>query len=350
MINVLITGVGGGGVGEQLTKAIRLSDNQYKIIGTDVTPISKGFKEVDFAYVVPRANADNYIEVILEICKKHNIKAFFSGYEAELQILASNKKIFEKEGIYVFVNKKELLDICLDKTKTVDFLAENGFYFPKSQTVNTLQDIEKINYFPIVLKPSTGGGGSMNVMIAQNKSELELFSVFLLKIYSSFIAQEYVGTPEHEYTVGLLFDKDSNYINSIALKRQINAGLSCRLRIPNNTSNVSLGKNLVISSGISQGEFGHYPIVTEQCTEIAKKIKAIYSINLQCRLVEDKVYLFEINPRFSGTTSLRAMVGYNEPDLLIRKEILGETITPNFKYKYAHIVRGLKEEVFFTKV
>ena len=34
--------------------------------------------------------------------------------------------------------------------------------------------------------------------------------------------------------------------------------------------------------------------------------------------------MFEINPRFSGTTSLRAMVGYNEPDVLIRHHVLGE--------------------------
>ncbi len=348
MINVLVTGIGGGGVGEQLIKALRLSAYNYTIIGTDITNISKGFKEVDFAYVVPKATQPNYIETILEISRKHNIKVIFSGYEAELQLLADNADVFRKEGIHLFVNPKDVLNICLDKTKTIHFLAKNNFYFPKSHAISKIEDIANIDYFPNVLKPSIGGGGSMNVMIAQNKGELELFASFLLKIYPQFIVQEYVGTPEHEYTVGVLFDKDSNYINAIALKRQISSGLSCRLRVPNYSSNQSLGNSLVISSGISQGEFGHFPAVTAQCSEIAKTLKANYSINLQCRLVDDKVYIFEINPRFSGTTSLRAMVGYNEPDVLIRKEVLGEKITPNFPYNYAHIVRGLKEEVFFT--
>jgi carbamoyl-phosphate synthase large subunit len=65
--------------------------------------------------------------------------------------------------------------------------------------------------------------------------------------------------------------------------------------------------------------------------------------------VNDKVYLFEINPRFSGTTSLRAMVGFNEPDLLIRKHILNEPIKPNFSFQYAKVVRGLDEVVFYNE-
>ena len=188
----------------------------------------------------------------------------------------------------------------------------------------------------------------MNVMIAQSFDELQLFASYLLKIYPEFIAQEYIGTPEHEYTVGVLFDMHGTYINAIALRRSILGGLNCRIKVPNATGNKSLGPTLAISSGVSQGEFGSYEDVLQQCVAIAKALKATCSVNLQCRLVEGKVYLFEINPRFSGTTSLRAMVGYNEPDLLIRKHILNEKVQTGFEYRYANIVRGLKEEVFYS--
>lgn len=348
MINVLITGIGGGGVGEQLIKALRLSQHKYIIIGTDITPISKGFNEVDSAYVVPRANDVNYIDELLKICKQHNIKALFPGSEPELKIISLNKEKFEAAGCRVFINPGNVLDICLDKNKTVEFLKTNNFNYPKSYTIKSIKDIDGITIFPLVLKPSIGGGGSMNVMIAQSPDELQLFASYLLKIYSEFIAQEYVGTSDDEYTVGVLFDKDGIYINAIALRRSISGGLNCRIKVPNNTKNKTLGPALLISSGISQGEFGDYKPVLEQCIEIAKKLKATCSVNLQCRLVEGKVYLFEINPRFSGTTSLRAMVGYNEPDVLIRKHILNEHVETGFAYQYAKIVRGLKEEIFFT--
>ena len=53
--------------------------------------------------------------------------------------------------------------------------------------------------------------------------------------------------------------------------------------------------------------------------------------------------VFEINPRFSGTTSLRAMAGYNEPDVLIRRHVLNEAIEPHFAYRSGVILRGLSE-------
>ena len=68
-------------------------------------------------------------------------------------------------------------------------------------------------------------------------------------------------------------------------------------------------------------------------------------INIQCRFVAGEVIPFEINPRFSGTTSLRALAGYNEPDVLVRRDVLGEQIETYFRYRDVLILRGLKENV-----
>ena len=348
-VKVLVTGIGGGGVGQQIIKALRYAKNDYVIYGTDITSISKGFNTVDYPFVVPRANDGDYIITIIKICKKHGVKAIFPGSEVEIDMFNINREIFQENNILVFINSEEVLDICMDKEKTISFLERHSFCFPKTFSISSVSDIETVNIFPLVLKPSQGAGGSMNVLIAQNKNELKLFSIFLLKIYSKFIAQEYVGTPDEEFTVGVLFDQEGSYINTIALRRDLSGGLNCRLRIPNTSSKKELGENLVISSGISQGEFGDFRSVIDQCNEIAIKLKPNSAINLQCRLVNDKVYLFEINPRFSGTTSLRAMVGFNEPDLLIRKHILNEPIKSNFSFQYAKVVRGLDEVVFYNE-
>ena len=59
-----------------------------------------------------------------------------------------------------------------------------------------------------------------------------------------------------------------------------------------------------------------------------------------------KVKVFEINPRFSGTTSIRAIVGYNEPDILLRRHLLNDrSIEPDFEYSEALILRNLVEVV-----
>jgi carbamoyl-phosphate synthase large subunit len=152
-----------------------------------------------------------------------------------------------------------------------------------------------------------------------------------------------VGTADAEFTVGILFGQDGAYLNSIAVKRIIGNALSVRSSAPNRTGRTDLGERLVVSSGVSQGTVGRWPEVTRQCEAIAKALRPTAPINIQCRLVDGRVIPFEINPRFSGTTSLRAMAGYNEPDVLIRRDVLGETIEPNFPYREMTIMRSLSE-------
>jgi len=195
----------------------------------------------------------------------------------------------------------------------------------------------------VVVKPSVGGGGSANVFIAQTRDELLAFGTHLLTIYPRFVVQEYVGTPEDEYTVGVLFSQDGSFLNSIAVKRVLGTALSTRARVSNRTARTELGPVLLISSGVSQGRIGHWPEVTGQCEVIAKALKPCGPVNIQCRLVNGKVVVFEINPRFSGTTSMRAMVGYNEPDVLIRKDVFGENIAERFEYREGTIMRALSE-------
>ena len=69
---VLITGVGGGGHGEQILKALKLAKTHYTIIGADMSHLSMGLLEVDLPYIVPPATHPDYIDVILKICKKLN--------------------------------------------------------------------------------------------------------------------------------------------------------------------------------------------------------------------------------------------------------------------------------------
>lgn len=342
-ISVLITGVGGGGVGEQIYKCLRLSGHSYNIIGCDMSRTSKGLKLVDYSYLVPKATDEPYIENVLKICKKHDVKVLFCGSEPELKVLSKNREEFEDRGIYVPLNSQELIDVCMDKHRTMEFLKKEGFAVQKYWEISREDEIEQIKLFPVVLKPSIGGGGSVNTFIAQDKEELITFTRYLLQIYDQFLAQEYVGDVEHEYTVGVLHNADGRYINSIAVRKSILNGLSNKTKIANRTSRKDLGDILAISSGISQGMIGRFEEVTVPSRKIAKTLGATASINVQCRLYNGQMYVFEINPRISGTSSLRALVGYNEPDIFIREKIFGEHIDSDFEYKSGYIARGLDE-------
>lgn len=340
---VMVTAVGGGGNGEQLVKALRQSDLDYTIVGTDVTRHSKGLYEVDHSYLVPPANHPDYLDEITAICGNHGVRALFHGSEPELKRLSAARSTFDDLGIFLPMNLPSVVDLCMDKLRCSEQLAEQGFSVPRWRRVRAMQDLAGLDLLPAVLKPSVGGGGSNNLFLAQTEAEAITFAEYLLSIYPEFIIQEYVGTPESEFTVGVLHTMDGEFVNSIAIRRHLGTAISTRIRVSNTSGREELGPTLVVSSGYSHGDIGRFPEVTEVCERIAKHLDARGAINIQCRLVGDEVYVFEINPRFSGTTSLRALVGYNEPDLLVRHHVLGEPIQTGFPYREGTILRGLSE-------
>lgn len=340
-IRVLVTGVGGGGNGEQLVKALRAAKTNYRIIGADMTPLSKGLFLTDEHVILPPASAPDYLDALLHACRAFRVDALFTGSEPELKRVSAVQDAIRAEGIFLPMNPARVIETCMDKSKTMAFLDAHGFAYPHTVTIRSSEDLARVPWFPAVLKPSIGGGGSANTFLAQDADELRLFGEWMLRIYSEFIVQQYVGNAECEYTVGVLCDMDGKLINSIAVKKNILSALSCRMKIKSRFRD----ELLVISNGITQGAIGRYDDVTAQCEEIALALGTRSAINIQLRFVDGKANVFEINPRYSGTSSFRAMVGYNEPDILIRKHLLGEAIEPHFAYREGVILRGL-DEVF----
>lgn len=344
-IPVMVTGVGGGGHGEQILKALRLADTGYWIVGGDMNACSLGLTQVDVAYLLPPANAAEYVDAVLEACRRHEVRALFHGSEPELRVMSEHRQRFEDAGIFLPINPARVIALCMDKLSTFTWLQRHGFSVPRTLCIRTADDLATVDFCPAVLKPMVGGGGSANLFLAQDFAELRALGEYLLANIGPYVIQEYVGTVDSEYTVGVLRDMDGQFLNSIAVHRMIMSGLSNRVRVANRTGDPRFGEYLAISSGVSQGDVARYPPVTQACEEIAAALDTRGAINIQCRYWQDKVYVFEINPRFSGTTSIRAMMGYNEPDVLIRRHLLGEQVPPRFEYRSGRVVRGLAEVV-----
>ena len=346
-INVLITAIGGCGPGDQLLKAVKASKKtEFFIVGADSSKNVPQFVDVDQAVYLPRADDEKFIPCLLEYCDKYNIDVVLTGNEAEIKVLDLHRDDFIKRNVYLPICCSSVLDICLDKAKTISFLKENGFKYPKTIVLDSKKSLdEQIDFFPVVLKPAVGGGGSKDIYLAQNVNQLSSILSYLDEVYktSEFLVQEYVGSSDEEYTVGVLNDIHGNFVNSIAVKRDLSGILQRKISQPNITPRIELGSELVVSTGVSHGSIGKFPLVTSQCEKLASVLGSVGTINIQCRMMHGDMYVFEINPRFSGTTSLRAMVNYNEPELLIRQQFFNEQPNINFEYSEADILRTLKE-------
>jgi carbamoyl-phosphate synthase large subunit len=343
VLNILVTGAGGGGVGEQLIKTMGLSGIESRIVATDTSSVSTATVSADAFALLPSARDDGYLEALLALAERNSIDVLLPGSEAELRVISDNRDRFEQLGVFLPINPKSVIDLSLDKSQTATFFTEHALAFPRSATVTSTDDLERIDFLPAVLKPSIGGGGSANIMLAQSIDELRVFGRYLLDIYPEFVVQEYVGTEESEYTVGVLLDMDGIVVNSIAMRRIIRSGLGAKLRVANRTGRTELGEYLAISSGISQGEFVAPFELNRECERIALELGARAAINIQCRWVDGKAVVFEVNPRFSGTSSSRALVGYNELAVLLRARFEGIEPERGFAYRHGYVLRGLQE-------
>jgi carbamoyl-phosphate synthase large subunit len=342
----LVTAIGGSGYGEQILKALKLAESFNPwILGADRNPNVHQMDWVDEAINLPSASEDGYISELLTVCLKKEIQFLFHGSEPEMRVISSNRDLFEANGIILVINSEEVIKTCSDKIQTSEFLKANGFQTPKFVLVDHLNDSvgELVDFFPVVVKPYRESGGSANVFICQSRNELENIFRYLVSSGSkNLMIQEYVGSSESEYTIGVLSDFKGLVIDSIGVKRNLRGGLNIRSRVPNRVAIDRFGKELVVSSGISEGLVGRFQNITKQCEEMAIALKSVSAINFQCRVVDGIPWVFEINPRLSGTSSLRAIKGFNEPEILINS-LLFPNLQKRVNYREGMVERGLVE-------
>ena len=336
-ITILVTGVGGGSVGSQIIKALRNSRYNYRIIGTDITKNSFGLSECDQSYIVPQFTKKNYIKKILEICNKHKVDCTAPGTDGELLKFSQNEYFFKKKNIHVLSNSHNVLKLCFNKADLFQYLKMKKISIPKFYIVKDFKGLKKMTY-PVVIKP-VEGGGSRSVFLAESFEETKFFVNYLIERKIKVIIQEYLPSLD-EFTVGVIRLQNGKIKRSIAMKRDLEKSLSQREVFFSKKSR----KKLVISSGISQGTFDDFKDIRKYCEKISDIVGAQGPLNIQCRKTSEGIIPFEINPRFSGTTSLRSLVGFNELDMIIRYKMFNE-IPPIIRSVKNYVARDLVEKV-----
>ncbi len=328
--SVLIAGIGGASLGTEIFKSLRHSGNYY-IYGTDISPYAYGLYQEGFVrtYIVDKGK---YVENILDICKKEKIDAIIPGGEEPVLLLCNQKDLFDQEGVFLAINSKEVIRLCNDKIKTFDFLCKQDFPIPITKLIAGEGDLKDIDY-PCVIKPSTGSGGSVFTYLAEDEEEALLYVSYLRKRSKNAIAQEYIPHDQGEFTVGVLSLPNGNIVGSIALRRFFNSKLSYLTKY----------NDRIISSGYSQGLIDDFKNIRIQAEKMALQIKSRGPLNIQGRLKNGVFYPFEMNARFSASTYLRTMAGFNEVDIFLQF-LFGNKYALSEKIQYGYYFRSLEEK------
>lgn len=329
-VTALVTAVGGRSIGYQIFECLRKFPNNYKIVTTDKDPFSPGLYEADRGYLLPSVSSKNYLPTLIKICKKEKVDVVLPGSVPETLEIAKYEKELLKEDIVPITNSYPLVKETYDKLDLYNLLKKNGILTPETHEIKSLYDAPRLS-FPLIVKPRGETSGSRNVSILKDLNELSETLKRFKQEGLKMLAQEYVSDEDHEYTVGVICGRNGRIIDTIVMRRRL-IGLS---RGEERTID---SKNYVLSTGYSQGFFVEAPEVKKYCEFVAKKLGARGPFNIQCRTDKKKVYIFEVHPRFSGSASMRAEMGFNEPHILIRDFLDLESVTKiNYKTGYAVI-------------
>jgi len=314
---VLVTGVGGRSVGSGVLHALMRADAdvraRWETVATDADPFSWGLYVADHGALVPLATEASYLDRIRELIEEHEIAAVIPGTEPEVGVLAARR---EELPVPVIANDSALMPLMLDKAQAEATLRELGVPVipsrPWEQRDRAVSDFG----FPLCVKPTVGTGGSRGVYLVASRTDLDALEQVVGK-ESRSIVQPYLGDGEEEYTVGVLSDRSANVIDSIVIRRKL-IGLSL-------LASKRLGSGVAtVSTGISQGFVVKHREIQDFSEDLARRLGSRGPLNLQLRIHAGEFYVFEIHPRFSGTTPIRASVGFNEPDVLLRNHLFGE--------------------------
>lgn len=294
---VLVTGVGGN-VGQGVVKALRAGKRQYHIVGVDMEPMSAGFAFIDRKHIVPRTGSPEFGPAIEDVLKQDNPEAVFVCSPTELEYFSLNRDIIKKTwGTTVLVNPIEVVQTGSDKLMTGIFLHDNGF--PCLPTVMASDDtgVEQLirnDGFPLIVKPRMGFS-SKNVFLVNSRAEFEAARVLV----KDMIVQRYVPGDE-EYTAGTLSGCDGLVRAVIILHRDLIQGTTYRTELVRDKEM----KKMMVS--------------------IVEALGAIGPCNIQFRVHKGEIYVFEINPRFSGTTGIRYLYGFNDAECAFELLHLGK--------------------------
>jgi len=313
---VMIAGIGGASLGTELLKCLDLA-RRYDVFGCDISPLAFGLYESRFGrtFLIDR---NNYVSSVIDACNQVDATWLIPGGEQPTVLLAAASDVLKAAGVTLLVNDPDVVRVCSDKAATFERLAALGISAPRTTTSSLESDLSEIG-MPCIVKPATGSGGSVMVFFATDVQEARIYADYIRRSGGCPLAQEYISPEDGEFTVGVLSLPDATIVGSIALRRSLDAKLSV----------MSRGRGGLISSGYSQGYIGDFPEIRARAEVIAAALGSRGALNVQGRMRDGDFVPFEINPRFSASTYLRALAGFNEVDILLQRLAFGTSACPS---------------------
>lgn len=326
MINLLFTCAG------RRTYLLKYFHDQLNgeglIFGGDMQLSAPALSVADVKIQLPSVYHENYIETLLDICQKNDIKCIISLNDLELPILAESKHLFADKGIQVLVSSQDVIEICFDKFNTAKFITHLGLNTPATYiNINEAKgalSTGKLS-FPIILKPRWGSG-SIGIEIVNSLEELDrAHSMLLKKIKASILAK---ASADNNYILFQQFLKGQEY--GLDVMNDLNGAFRA----------VSVKRKLAMRAGETDKACTvDNPDIREIGSILGSKLHHIGNLDVDVFETDGKYYVLELNPRFGGGFPFSYEAGVNFPKAIIEwlkgNEIDDSILIPEYGRTFA---------------
>lgn len=219
---VLLIGCGGS-AGYNFVESLKMSEEEFIIVGTDINKEHLELSNCDVKYLVPKNSDPSYIDVINKIIEKEKIDFFHIQPDVEVAFWSENR---DKIKAKYLLPSKESIKLCHDKMEFNKILEDKKIPVPKSCHINSKEDIKK--YFELLKNSSEKiwvrairGAGSRASLPITEVEHAEMWIDYWNKNkgtnYSDFMLAEYL--PGKEFAFQSIW-KNGELITSQARERK----------------------------------------------------------------------------------------------------------------------------------
>ncbi|MCL2589437.1 MAG: ATP-grasp domain-containing protein [Betaproteobacteria bacterium] len=322
-LNVLVLAVGSP-LGQSIVKALQTSRLQPCIYVADIDDLAAGFYLPGVHPVIlPLVKDSAYFECLTAYIEKHDIRAIFPVIGFEHEFFTEHAEHFRSAGVEILTSAPSVYQLCNDKYKSMMHLRSMGLDAPDTTLCRDDEEVEQFlerNVFPVFVKPRSAAS-SVDIFKVRNRDQL--FGILRAFPRDYFVAQAFLDDMR-DFTAGVYISRDRSFYGTLLIERELKFGLSYR------------------------GTVFEDDALSDYCLKVAEAISSYYSINVQFKIIEGRPYAYEINPRLSSTTSVRAYFGFNEPDMILHElqgKLGGYIMTKRYgrftRYWQEHYLEGL---------
>lgn len=321
-------------------------ERNIKIVGVDMTADPSAKHMVDAFYRVPAATAPEYIDIILEICKKEKVDVYFPNISAEVSAVSARKEEFDALGVKLSVSNMESVAISNNKLHTYQALEKAGIPVPRYYGVHTVEDfVEGMKYMgypdkPVCIKIVDGSGSRGVRIIDSTKSRYDIFvhekpNSFYISYDDMLSMLQSAKEPLHEMMLVECMHGPEFTVDLLAEK-----GKALYIVGRNNVDSMM---SIAQESVVQYDELAYR--VSEQVI-VLLKMDGNVGFDFM-RNEKEEAVLMDINPRITATISLLAAGGVNLPYLRV-KQLLGEEL-PQCEPQFGTRIRRRYGEMFTDK-